>query len=205
MNADRMTQRVQEALNSAYTRALAEHNPQTTPEHLLAALLDQDEGIAPAILEKANVDAAALRRAVDAAIGRLPRLSGSNADNAQVTVSPGIPRVFTQAESEAKQLGDEYTSVEHLLLALVDANTDAAKVLRDAGVTRDKLLVALRAIRGNQRVTTQNPEGTYQTLERYGRDLTKAAAQGKLDPVIGRDDEIRRVIQVLSRRTKNNP
>jgi ATP-dependent Clp protease ATP-binding subunit ClpB len=205
MNADRMTQRVQEALNSAYTRALAEHNPQTTPEHLLAALLDNDEGIAPAILEKANLDVAALRRAVDGAIGRLPRLSGSNADNAQVTVSPGIPRVFTQAESEAKQLGDEYTSVEHLLLALVDANTDAAKVLRDAGVTRDKLLVALRAIRGNQRVTTQNPEGTYQTLERYGRDLTKAAAQGKLDPVIGRDDEIRRVIQVLSRRTKNNP
>src|SRR5579863_8564224 len=205
MNADRMTQRVQEALNSAYTRALAEHNPQTTPEHLLAALLDQDEGIAPAILEKANVDVAALRRAVDVAIGRLPRLSGSNADSAQVTVSPGIPRVFTQAESEAKQLGDEFTSVEHLLLALVDANTDASKVLRDAGVTRDKILNALRAVRGNQRVTTQNPEGTYQTLERYGRDLTKAAAQGKLDPVIGRDDEIRRVIQVLSRRTKNNP
>ena len=205
MNADRMTQRVQEALNAAYSRALSEHNPQTSPEHLLAVLLDQDEGIAPAILEKSGVDVAALRRAVDAAIGRLPRLSGSNADNAQVTVAPAIPRIFTQAENEAKQLGDEYTSVEHLLLALLDSNTDAAKTLRAAGVTRDKLLNGLRAVRGNQRVTTQNPEGTYQTLERYGRDLTKAAAQGKLDPVIGRDDEIRRVIQVLSRRTKNNP
>ena len=205
MNADRMTQRVQEALNAAYSRALSEHNPQTSPEHLLAVLLDQDEGIAPAILEKSGVDVAALRRAVDAAIGRLPRLSGSNADNAQVTVAPAIPRIFTQAENEAKQLGDEYTSVEHLLLALLDSNTDAAKTLHAAGVTRDKLLNGLRAVRGNQRVTTQNPEGTYQTLERYGRDLTKAAAQGKLDPVIGRDDEIRRVIQVLSRRTKNNP
>ncbi|MGH7659379.1 MAG: Clp protease N-terminal domain-containing protein, partial [Vulcanimicrobiaceae bacterium] len=178
-----MTQRVQEALNGAYTRALSEHNPQTAPEHLLAVLLDQDEGVAPAILEKAGVDVAALRRAADAAIGRLPRLSGSNADNAQVTVAPAIPRIFTQAENEAKQLGDDYTSIEHLLLALVDSNTDAAKVLRTAGVTRDKVLNALKEVRGNQRVTTQNPEGTYQTLERYGRDLTKAAAQGKLDPV----------------------
>jgi ATP-dependent Clp protease ATP-binding subunit ClpB len=205
MNVDRMTQRVQEALNAAYTRALSEHNTQTMPEHLLAALLGQDEGIAPAILEKSGVDVAALRRAVDAAIGRLPRLSGSNADNAQVTVAPAIPRIFTQAEAEAKQLGDEYTSVEHLLLALNDSNTEAAKALRGVGVTRDKLLAGLKEVRGNQRVTTQNPEGTYKTLERYGRDLTKAAAQGKLDPVIGRDDEIRRVIQVLSRRTKNNP
>src|SRR5579875_1294690 len=205
MNADRMTQRVQEALNGAYSRALSERNPQTAPEHLLAVLLDQDEGVAPAILEKAGIDVAALRRAADAAIGRLPRLSGSNADNAQVTVSPAIPRIFTQAEAEAKQLGDEYTSVEHVLLSLVDSNTDAAKALRAAGVTRDKVLAGLKEVRGNQRVTTQNPEGTYRTLERYGRDLTKAASQGKLDPVIGRDDEIRRIIQVLSRRTKNNP
>ncbi|MBV8074019.1 MAG: AAA family ATPase, partial [Candidatus Eremiobacteraeota bacterium] len=205
MNVDRMTQRVQEALNSGYTRALAEHNPQTTPEHLLAALLDQDEGIAKAILEKAGVDVAALRRAVDANIARLPRLSGSTADSAHVTVAPALSRVLAQADAEAKRLGDDYVSVEHLLLALAESSSDAAQTLKAVGVTRDKLLNALKEVRGNQRVTSQNPEGTYQTLERYGRDLTKAAAQGKLDPVIGRDEEIRRVIQVLARRTKNNP
>ncbi|MBV8151912.1 MAG: ATP-dependent chaperone ClpB [Candidatus Eremiobacteraeota bacterium] len=205
MNVDRMTQRVQEALNASYTRALSEHNPQTTPEHLLAALLDQDQGIVPAILAKANVNVADVRRAAEVAIGRLPRLSGSNAESAQVTVAPALSRVLTQADAEAKQLGDDYVSVEHVLLALVDSSGDAAKILRAAGVDRDKALAALREVRGNQRVTTQNPEGTYQTLERYGRDLTKMAADGKLDPVIGRDDEIRRVIQVLSRRTKNNP
>ena len=205
MNVDRMTQRVQEALNSAYARALAEHNPQTTPEHLLAALLDQEDGIAPAIVAKAGFDVAALRRAADTAIGRLPRLSGSNSESATVTVAPGLTRVLSQADAEAKKLGDDYVSVEHLLLALTDSNTDAAQVLRAQGLNRDKALNALREVRGNQRVTTQNPEGTYQTLERYGVDLTKAAADGKLDPVIGRDEEIRRVIQVLSRRTKNNP
>jgi ATP-dependent Clp protease ATP-binding subunit ClpB len=205
MNADRMTERVQDALNSAYSKALSEHNSQTAPEHLLAALLDQDGGIAPEVVREAGTDPKVLEQRTAEAIGRLPRLTGSGADSASVTVSPELTRLFSQADSEAKQLQDDYVSVEHLLLALAASSGAAGKLLRDAGLTRDKLLQALVKVRGNQRVTTQNPEGTYKSLERYGRDLTQEAEKGKLDPVIGRDDEIRRVIQVLSRRTKNNP
>jgi ATP-dependent Clp protease ATP-binding subunit ClpB len=205
MNVERMTQRVQEALNAAYTRALTERNTQTTPEHLLAAILDQPEGVAAPVLQKAGIDPATLGHKVDQAIGALPRLSGPNADQSTVTVSPALTRLLAAAEGEAKALNDDYVSVEHLLLAMAADSSGVGKVFRDAGLTRDKLLGALRDVRGNQRVTTQNPEGTYQTLERYGVDLTKAAAAGKLDPVIGRDEEIRRVVQVLSRRTKNNP
>jgi ATP-dependent Clp protease ATP-binding subunit ClpB len=203
MNAERMTQRVAESLNAAYTRALSERNTQTTPEHVLAALLDQRDGLAEPILSKAGADPQALRRQVDAAIASLPRLTGSGEQSP--TVAPALTRLLTQADEEAKQLGDEFVSVEHVLLALVADRGPAGKLLRDAGITRDSLLTALREVRGNQRVTSQNPEGTYQSLERYGQDLTRAAEQGKLDPVIGRDDEIRRVVQVLSRRTKNNP
>ena len=205
MNVERMTQRVQEALNAAYTRALTERNSQTSPEHLLAAVLDQPDGIAGPIFQKAGIDPATLRNRVDQAIAGLPRLTGSNADASQVTVSPGVTRLLSTAETEAKSLSDEFVSVEHLLLAMAADGGAVGKLYRDAGLTREKLLNALREVRGNQRVTTQNPEGTYQSLERYGRDLTKAAEQAKLDPVIGRDEEIRRVIQVLSRRTKNNP
>jgi ATP-dependent Clp protease ATP-binding subunit ClpB len=205
MNVDRMTERVQDALNAAYTRALTAHNTQPTPEHLLAALLDQERGIAPDIVKQAGVDAKALSAKADEAIGRLPRLTGSSADQATVTVAPELTRLFAQAENDAKQLQDDYVSVEHLLLAMTQNTGAVGRIFRELGLTRDKLLVALRAVRGNQRVTTQNPEGTYKSLERYGRDLTLEAERGKLDPVIGRDDEIRRVIQVLSRRTKNNP
>jgi len=205
MNVDRMTERVQDALNAAYTRALSEHNTQTTAEHLLATLLDQDRGIAPDIVKEAGVDPKALTAKADEAISRLPRLTGANADQATVTVSPELTRLFSQAEADAKQLQDDYVSVEHLLLAMTQNTGAVGRLLRESGLTRDKLLIALRAVRGNQRVTTQNPEGTYKSLERYGRDLTLEAERGKLDPVIGRDDEIRRVIQVLSRRTKNNP
>ncbi len=202
MNADRMTDRVQEALNAAYQRALSERNPQTSNEHLLAALLDQKDGLAASLLGKAGVDVPSFTKRVDEAIGRLPRLSGS-ADQGP-TLSNALARTLTAADAEAKALQDEYVSVEHLLLALAQ-DKDLGKLFAGVNVNRDKLLVALREVRGNQRVTSQNPEGTYQTLERFGRDLNKDAEQGKLDPVIGRDDEIRRVIQVLSRRTKNNP
>jgi ATP-dependent Clp protease ATP-binding subunit ClpB len=200
-----MTQRVQEALNAAYTRALTERNTQTTPEHLLAAVLDQPEGVAVPILKKAGLDPTSIGNKVDAAIGALPRFSGANADQNQVTVSPALTRLLATAEDEAKALNDEFVSVEHLLLAMAADTGAVGRLFRDAGLTREKLLGALRDVRGNQRVTTQNPEGTYQSLARYGVDLTRAAEQGKLDPVIGRDEEIRRVIQVLSRRTKNNP
>ncbi|MEA2689472.1 MAG: ATP-dependent Clp protease ATP-binding subunit ClpB [Candidatus Eremiobacteraeota bacterium] len=205
MNVERMTQRVQEALNAAYTRALSEHNTQTTPEHLLAAVLDQTEGIAGPILEKAGLDPRTVDQRLQTAIAALPRLQGANADQSQVTVAPALTRLLGKADDEAKSLNDDYVSVEHLLLAMTADSGAVGKLFRDLGLSREKLLAALREVRGNQRVTTQNPEGTYQSLERYGRDLTKAAEQGKLDPVIGRDDEIRRVIQVLSRRTKNNP
>jgi ATP-dependent Clp protease ATP-binding subunit ClpB len=205
MDVERMTQRVQEALNAAYTRALSERNTETSPEHLLAAVLDQHDGIAAPILEKAGADPAALSRRVDTAIGQLPRLSGPNADQSQVRVSPNVTRLLSKADDEAKTLGDDYVSVEHLLLAMTADSGAVGRLFRESGLTREKLLGALKDVRGNQRVTSQNPEGTYQTLERYGRDLTKAAEAGKLDPVIGRDDEIRRVVQVLSRRTKNNP
>jgi len=205
MNVDKMTERVSEALNAAYTRALTEHNTETTPEHMLAAMLDQERGIAADVLAKAGADVPALTKRVDEAIGRLPRLSGAAADNAQVTLSPALARVMSGAENEAKALQDDYTSVEHVLLAMAQASGEIGRIFRESGVTRDSLLKALRDVRGNQRVTTKDPEGTYKSLERYGRDLTLEAERGKLDPVIGRDDEIRRVIQVLSRRTKNNP
>ncbi|MBV8371638.1 MAG: AAA family ATPase, partial [Candidatus Eremiobacteraeota bacterium] len=205
MDVEKMTERVGEALNAAYTRALTEHNTQTTPEHMLAAMLDQERGIAPDLLAKAGADVAAFGRKVDEAIGNLPRLTGVAADSAHVTLSPELARVMNAAEGEAKALQDDYTSVEHVLLAMAQATGSVGRLFRDAGVTRDKLLQALRDVRGNQRVTSKDPEGTYKSLERYGRDLTLEAERGKLDPVIGRDEEIRRVVQVLSRRTKNNP
>jgi len=205
MNVEKMTERVADGLNAAYSRALAEHNAQTAPEHMLAALLEQERGIAPDILAKAGADPKVIRRNVDEAIGHLPRLTGAGADSAQVTLSPELARVMSVAENEAKALQDDYTSVEHVLLALAASSSEVGRILRDAGLTRDKLLQALRDVRGNQRVTTKDPEGTYKSLERYGRDLTLEAERGKLDPVIGRDEEIRRIMQVLSRRTKNNP
>ncbi|MDQ6942262.1 MAG: ATP-dependent chaperone ClpB [Candidatus Eremiobacteraeota bacterium] len=205
MNVERMTQRVQEALNAAYTRAVSEHHTQTTPEHLLAAILDQTDGVAGPILTKAGLDPQDVDQRATRAVAALPRLQGSNADQSHVTVAPALTRLLGKADDEAKSLNDDYVSIEHVLLAMTADGGAVGKLFRELGLSREKLLAALRDVRGNQRVTTQNPEGTYQSLERYGRDLTKAAEQGKLDPVIGRDDEIRRVVQVLSRRTKNNP
>ncbi len=200
-----MTERVADALNAAYTRALHEHNTETAPEHMLAALLEQERGIAPDILAKAGADPKSFGRKADEAIGKLPRLSGANADSAQVTLSSELARIMSTAEKEANGLQDDYTSVEHVLLAMAQSSSQVGRIFRDAGLTKDKLLQALREVRGNQRVTTKDPEGTYKSLERYGRDLTLEAERGKLDPVIGRDEEIRRIVQVLSRRTKNNP
>ncbi len=205
MNVEKMTERVGDALNAAYSRALHEHNTQTAPEHMLAALLDQERGIAPDVITAAGGDPKAIAARTDEAIGRLPRLSGSAADSAQVTLSPELARIMSVAENEAKALQDDYTSVEHVLLAMAQSQGEVGRIFRDAGLGKDRVLEALRQVRGNQRVTTKDPEGTYKSLERYGRDLTLEAERGKLDPVIGRDEEIRRIVQVLSRRTKNNP
>jgi len=170
-------------------------------EHLLFALLAQEGGLASSILKRAGVNADLLRTRLDQDLDRLPKVSGPTGTPEQIYVTPRLNKLFTRAEDEAKQLKDDFISVEHFLLAA----TDDSKAMKELGVTRDRLMKALREVRGSQRVTTKNPEVTYEALEKYGRDLTKSAAAGKLDPVIGRDEEIRRVIQVLSRRTKNNP
>ncbi len=203
MNINKYTEKAQEAILGAQQLADREGHPEVTPEILLLTLLEQRDGIVPEIVRKMNADPAALAAAVRAEIQKLPRAHGGT----QVTLSPRLRQVTDAAEQEAERLKDDYVSTEHLLVAIAaeGGRSASARLLQSRGVTRDAILQALTTIRGSQRVTSQNPETTYQALERYGRDLTELARKGKLDPVIGRDDEIRRVIQVLSRRTKNNP
>jgi ATP-dependent Clp protease ATP-binding subunit ClpB len=204
MQPDRFTIKSQEAIQAAQRLADERRNPQTTPEHLLAVLLEQDAGVVAPVLRKLGVDPAAVRQALGPALDGLPTVSGAGAAE-PAGGSSELTQVLRDGESEMRELGDEYLSTEHLLLALAKHPGGAGDALRSAGATRDELLKALGEVRGSHRVTDQNPEDKFQALERFGRDLTDAARQGKLDPVIGRDDEIRRVIQVLSRRTKNNP
>ena len=203
MNINKYTEKAQEAILGAQQLADREGHPEVTPEILLLTLLEQRDGIVPEIVRKMNADPSALAAAVRAEIQKLPRAHGGT----QVTLSPRLRQVTDAAEQEAERLKDDYVSTEHLLVAIAaeGGRSASARLLQSRGVTRDAILQALTTIRGSQRVTSQNPETTYQALERYGRDLTELARKGKLDPVIGRDDEIRRVIQVLSRRTKNNP
>ncbi len=201
MDMNRMTVKLQDALQAASAHAMRRSHQGIEVEHILLALLEQDGGITPALLEQAGVSSAAARQAAELALSKLPQVQGAAAGPGQLHVTSRLSQVLAKAEDEQKALRDDFLSVEHLLLAMVSEGG----VFKRLGVGRDKLLQALQAVRGNQRVTSQDPEGTYQSLEKYGRDLTRLAGQGKLDPVIGRDDEIRRVIQILSRRTKNNP
>jgi ATP-dependent Clp protease ATP-binding subunit ClpB len=205
MDINRFTEKAQEAVRAAQTLATRYGNQQIEVEHLLNALLDQQGGLVPSVLTRAGVVVEPLREALERDINRLPKVGGPSAPVDQVYITARLNKVFVAAEDEAKKLKDEYVSVEHLLLAIIEDGGPASRALKTAGATRDRIEKALMEVRGHQRVTSQNPEDTYEALERYGRDLTKMAASGKLDPVIGRDDEIRRVIQVLSRRTKNNP
>jgi ATP-dependent Clp protease ATP-binding subunit ClpB len=200
MRMDQFTVKAQEALAAAQTSAERADHPEVTPEHLLQGLVLQEGGVVPAMLGKMGVSASGILQDVDKALGALPQTQG-----AATHMSPRLDAVMKLALREAEPLKDEYISTEHLLLALLEGKNVAADVLRRHGVTRDRLLTVLREIRGNQRVTDPNAEERYQALEKYGRDLTEMARKGKLDPVIGRDDEVRRVITVLSRRTKNNP
>jgi ATP-dependent Clp protease ATP-binding subunit ClpB len=202
MDINRFTEKAQEAFQAANQRAVRLGHQQLEPEHLLLALLEQEPGLAVSILRKADVSTDKLKAHVERELDKLPRVSGSGD---QVYLSGRLNRLVASAEDEAKKFKDEYISVEHLLLALLADGGAAGRALKEAGITRDRLMKSLQEVRGHQRVTSQNPEATYEALERYGRDLTTLARQGKLDPVIGRDEEIRRVIQVLSRRTKNNP
>ena len=205
MRIDKFTQKMQEALQAAQDVASQFNHQEISNEHFLSALLDQSDGIAQPLLEKIGVPANRLRERLTAELERRPRVTGAAVD---LRLSNELRSVLDGAEKEMAKLKDEYTSAEHYLLALSAAppsGVPAAKILKDLGVTRDKLMQALQQVRGSQRVTDQNPEGKYQTLEKYGRDLTELARRGKIDPVIGRDNEIRRIMQVLSRRTKNNP
>jgi ATP-dependent Clp protease ATP-binding subunit ClpB len=206
MDLNRLTEKAQDVIRGAQALAQRRGHAQIDVEHLAAALLSQDGGVAPRIVEKAGGKPASLVQRLEQALDRLPRVSGPGAPAGQVYIAPRVNEILTGAETEAQRMKDEYVSVEHLLLALADLKDGTvAEAFRAAGLTREKLLEAAAAVRGGQRVTSQNPEGTYEALEKYGRDLTALAQQGKLDPVIGRDEEIRRVIQILSRRTKNNP
>jgi ATP-dependent Clp protease ATP-binding subunit ClpB len=202
MNLNKYTEKAQEAIIGAQNLASEQNHSEVTPEHLLVALVEQEGGIVPSILRKMNIEPAKVQGEARALLKGLPQAYGGD-----VRLSPRMKLIFDSAEAEAKRLQDDYVSTEHLFVALATevGRSPAGQLLQRNGATKDAIYAALTQVRGNQRVTSQNPESTYEALTRYGRDLTELARKGKLDPVIGRDEEVRRVIQVLSRRTKNNP
>ena len=204
MNLNQFTQKSVEAVQAAQQMASARQNQQIEQEHLLLALLEQKEGLIPQLIQKAGVEPAALRQKLTAAVERLPQVSGSGAG--QMYLSRDLEQALNEAEKIAREMHDEYTSVEHLMLGLFEKTDDTLRSLfREAGLTKEKFMAALRQVRGNRTVTSDTPEETYDVLKKYGRDLTEAARAQKLDPVIGRDEEIRNVIRILSRKSKNNP
>ncbi len=201
MRMDRLTTKSQEAVRAAVDEAMRRGNPEVIPEHLLVAILTQQDGIGGPLVEKAGANAKGLAGALEERIAGLPQVSGGTEPSFARRTVP----LLNKAEEEAKALKDDYVSVEHFLLAAAKADKDAQAAFDRHGLSYDKLIRALAEVRGNQRVTDQNPEGKFQALEKFTRDLTALARRGKIDPVIGRDEEIRRVMQVLARRTKNNP
>ena len=203
LDPNKLTRKTGEALAAAQALARDENHSQVTPEHLLAALVSQPESVVLPVLQRIGVAAKIVRDRVDEALARQPKVYGQTAQNA--ALSAESYKVLEAADAQRADLGDDYLSTEHLLLAMSQVAGGVGDLLRAAGVTHEALLAALQQVRGSHRVTSENPEEQYQALERFGRDLTEDARKGKLDPVIGRDEEIRRVIQVLSRRTKNNP
>src|SRR2546423_13161160 len=207
MDPNRLTLKTQEALHDAQTKALRFGHTEVDTAHLLLALLEQPEGLVARLLARSDVDTGALRAAVEGALERRPRVSGPGASGGQIGITRALGQLLDAAEQEAQRLKDEYVSVEHLVLAMLSAGpgTDAGNGLRQHGADRDRILEVLTQVRGAQRVTSATPESSYEALEKYGRDLVDEARSGKLDPVIGRDAEIRRVVQILSRKTKNNP
>ncbi|MBN1649220.1 MAG: AAA family ATPase, partial [Spirochaetales bacterium] len=202
MRYDKLTTKAQEAIQETDSIASRYNHPQMEPEHLLMVLLDQKEGVIPPLLDRLGANRDALRSQLDRLLQAKPRAYG---ESAQLSMSAPLANLLRRAETEAGSLKDEYISTEHLLLAMLSHEGELKHILNEEGISRDRILQALQTIRGSQRVTDQNPEDRYQVLDRFCKDLTALARKDKLDPVIGRDDEIRRVIQVLSRRTKNNP
>ena len=208
MDPNKLTQKTQEALHDAQTKALRFGHQEVDVEHLLLALLDQSDGLIARLFERAEIDVTALRAAVEQQLESRPRVSGAQGAGAgEVYVSRALGQVLDTAEREADRLKDEYVSVEHVILAMLESgsSTAAGRLLKEHGVDRDRFLSVLTSVRGSQRVTSATPESSYEALEKYGRDLVAEARAGKMDPVIGRDGEIRRVVQILSRKTKNNP
>ena len=207
MDIERMTVRVQKALNEAYNEAIKHHNQQVDSIHLFAALVNQEDGLIPNLLEKLNISIESLRHTIDSELNKLPQIYGEGVSSQGVTASRRINEVLLKAEDISKEFKDSYISVEHVMLALIDmeSNSNIGKILKQYHINKSNFLNVLSQVRGNQRVETQDPEGTYEALARYGTNLVDLAKKHKLDPVIGRDEEIRRVIRILSRRTKNNP
>src|SRR5208282_5350370 len=207
MDLNKFTEKSQAALAEAQAIATRRQHQAVDVEHLALALLEQEEGLVPRLVEKAGVSPDLLKKKIQEGLDRIPRVSGDTTTGQGMYVTQRLNKLLVTAQDEAKKLKDEYVSVEHLVLAMFaePATTEIGKIFKTVDFRRDNFLKALTEVRGNQRVTSANPEATYESLEKYGRDLTRLAAQNKLDPVIGRDAEIRRCIQVLSRRTKNNP
>ena len=207
MDLSKLTQKSQEAIQLAQDSALRHGHQQADTIHLLHALQTQEAGLVPRLLERLGVSTAALQSSIDDALARLPKVSGGGMEAGKVYVTESLQAALVWAQDEAKRLKDEYVSVEHLLLALVETRgaDEAARLLRDVGVDHNRILEALHGVRGLQRVVSATPEGTYEVLDKYGVDLVTLARDGKLDPIIGRDAEIRDVIRILSRKTKNNP
>jgi ATP-dependent Clp protease ATP-binding subunit ClpB len=207
MDTNRLTQKSQEALQSAQTKALRHGHQEVDQEHLLLALLEQPEGLVPRLLNRMDVPVEPVKDEVERELSRRPKVSGPGAEAGKIYITNRLQQLFVKAEDEARRLKDEYVSVEHLMLAMIDEGSSSAagRILTSFSITRDRVLSALTAVRGNQRVTSAMPEVAYEALEKYGIDLVAQARRNKLDPVIGRDAEIRRVIRILSRKTKNNP
>lgn len=207
MDMNKLTQKSQEAVQQAQAIALRYGHREVDGEHLLASLLAQDNGLVPRMLTRIQVDGDVLKSELEKELARQPKVSGPGVEQDKIYVTQRFQKLFLSAQGEAERLKDEYVSVEHLLLALIGEGdeTSAGRILKQFNITRDNILSVLTQIRGNQRVTSANPEVAYEALEKYGIDLVAEARAGKLDPVIGRDEEIRRVIRILSRKTKNNP
>ncbi|MBW2070880.1 MAG: ATP-dependent chaperone ClpB [Deltaproteobacteria bacterium] len=207
MDPNKLTQKSQEALHQAQTLALRYGHQEVDGEHLLLALLEQEDGLVPRLFNKMDVPVDTLKAAVQEELEKRPRVTGPGMEAGKIYVTQRLNRVLMRADEEARRLKDEYISVEHLVLALIEegSGTAAGRIFQNFNISRDRLLQALTQVRGHQRVTSASPESTYDALERYGRDLVQEAKKGRLDPVIGRDSEIRRVIRILSRKTKNNP
>ncbi len=207
MTADKLTRRMREALEAAQAIALRRHHQEVDGEHLLLALLEQEEGLAPRLLERAGLSAPTVKARLEEELDRRPRVTGGSTEAGKLYVTQRLKTLLVRAEDESRKLRDDFVSVEHVLLALLAEGTagPAGRILTELGLTRDAFLEALKSVRGSQRVTSDSPESSYEALAKYGMDLVEMAREGKLDPVIGRDTEIRSVIRILSRKTKNNP